>query len=123
MNDLFYWLTGWTVFCLAMIIMKFLDNQRRVIRNVLHGQVTYTIKGYDGHRAVEIAQALEKDHQATGRWNVADPAEPDELEHRPVRSSVAMDGPHCGDTTCLQGHGPTGRHTGPLDTPDRWNKS
>lgn len=53
------WLAGWLVFCCTLIILRMLDNRRQVTRHVLHGTVTYTIKGYDGPRAVEIAQSLE----------------------------------------------------------------
>jgi hypothetical protein len=64
------------VICFTIIVVKIFNNRRQVVRHVLHGTVTYTIKGYDGDEARKIAQAL-RDHD--------DPAnEPDELEHRPA---------------------------------------
>lgn len=76
MNDSMLVLMGFGIFCLTIIILRVLEARRKVVRNVLHGQVTYTIQGYEGHRAVEIAKILE-----TGE----DPdPDPDELEHRAV---------------------------------------
>jgi hypothetical protein len=43
------------------ITHKILNNRRQVIRNVLHGQVTYTIKGYSGLEAQRITRALAHD--------------------------------------------------------------
>lgn len=60
------------------IIHKILNNRRTVVRHVLHGTVTYTIKGYDGPEARRIAEAL----RYGGPKAVHDTPEPDELEHR-----------------------------------------
>jgi hypothetical protein len=72
------------VVCLAIIavwslLATVLHNRRTVTRQELHGTVTYMIKGYDGNRAREIADALMQPGEAS---NVVQLRKPDELEHR-----------------------------------------
>ena len=46
------------VIALWTIILKVLGNRRQVTRHVLHGTVTYTIKGYGGPEACRIIRSL-----------------------------------------------------------------
>lgn len=55
------------------IVFKILNNRRQVVRHVLHGTVTYTIKGYSGPEAYRIARSLQKDEPGA---EVLDPALP-----------------------------------------------
>lgn len=46
------------VIALWSIVLKILNNRRKVTRHVLHGTVTYTIQGYGGVETRQIAKAL-----------------------------------------------------------------
>lgn len=66
---------------------KILNNRRRVVRHVLHGTVTYTIKGYSGGEAERIAETLRVADYRGGESQII----PDELEHRGGDVSGTLD--------------------------------
>lgn len=71
--------TATVIVILAVMIFvlayRMIGNRRAVTRHVLHGQVTYTIKGFDGPDTRKIV------HEIHGCEPEAE-IQPDELEHR-----------------------------------------